>query len=61
MSFGEIRVNLSNTSPMDLVAFGLLKRGLQKWHSKTLNGHWKKAQEDWSKNDTAVLRKSLFP
>ncbi|GFV15590.1 putative DD41D transposase [Trichonephila clavipes] len=33
---------------MDFCAFGLLKRALEKWHPRTLNGLWKTVQEEWN-------------
>ena len=58
--FDGIPVKSPDASPMDFCAFGLLKRALEKRHPKTLNRLWKKVQEEWSKIDTIVLRKSLF-
>ncbi|GFW44624.1 hypothetical protein TNCV_4481691 [Trichonephila clavipes] len=47
--FDEIPVKSPGASPMDLCAFGLLKRALRIPHQKTLKRLWKTIQEKLSK------------
>ncbi|GFX06911.1 hypothetical protein TNCV_1202261 [Trichonephila clavipes] len=58
--FGELLKKSPNASPMDFCAFDLLKPALRKRHPRTLNGLWKRVQEEWSNFCTTELRAIYF-